>query len=315
MPRKLRLEYEGAIYHVMNRGDRREDIFVDDRDRRRFLATLGEACEKTGWQVHAYCLMRNHFHLVLETPRANLTAGMQWLLGTYTARFNRRHRLFGHLFSGRYKSLVVDGSGNGYLKTVCDYVHLNPVRAKLLGPDQPLQAYVWSSYRAYLRAPERRPGWVRVDRLLGEWGIRCSDARARRQFARCMEQRREQELTKENLDWARLRRGWCWGPEDFREELLGRIQEMKGPCHHGEELRESDEQKARRLIQGMLAEAGWQESDLEERAKGDTTKARMAARLRTETTMTWGWIAKELSMGHWRTAANAVRSARQARKK
>jgi REP element-mobilizing transposase RayT len=315
MPRKLRLEYEGAIYHVMNRGDRREDIFVDDRDRRRFLATLGEACEKTGWQVHAYCLMRNHFHLVLETPRANLTAGMQWLLGTYTARFNRRHRFFGHLFSGRYKALVVDGSGNGYLKTVCDYVHLNPVRAKLLGPDQPLQAYVWSSYRAYLQPPERRPGWVRMDRLLGEWGIQCSDARARRQFARCMEQRRKQEVAKENGDWARLRRGWCWGPEDFREELLGRIQKMKGPYHHGEELRESEEQKARRLIQRMLAEAGWQVSDLEERAKGDTTKARVAASLRAETTMTWGWIAKELSMGHWRTAANAVRWARAASKK
>ena len=160
MPRKLRLEYARAIYHVMNRGDRREDIFVDDRDRRRFLATPGEACEKTGWQAHAYCLMRNHFHLVLEPPRANLTAGMQWLLGTYTARFNRRHRFFGHLFSGRYKSLVVDGSGNGYLKTVCDYVHLNPVRAKLLGPAQPLQAYAWSS--AGRRNWPRRAGIGRV---------------------------------------------------------------------------------------------------------------------------------------------------------
>ena len=126
MPRKLRLEYEGAIYHLMNRGDRKEDIFVDDPDRQRFLETLGEACQKTGWQIHAYCLMRNHFHLVVETLRANLSSGMQWFLGTYTARFNRRHMLFGHLFSGRYKSLIVDGSGDGYLKTVCDYVHLNP---------------------------------------------------------------------------------------------------------------------------------------------------------------------------------------------
>ena len=95
-------------------------------------STLGEACGKTGWQVHALCLMPNHFHLVVETPQANLVAGMKWLLGTYTGRFNRRHKLFGHLFSGRYKALIVDGSGNGYLKTVCDYVHLNPARAKLL---------------------------------------------------------------------------------------------------------------------------------------------------------------------------------------
>ena len=128
MARKLRVEYPGAIYHVMNRGDRREAIFQDDKDRELFLTTLGEACTKTGWQVHALCLMPNHFHLVVETPQADLVAGMKWFLGAYTGRFNRRHKLFGHLFSGRYKALVVDGSGTGYLKTVCDYVHLNPVR-------------------------------------------------------------------------------------------------------------------------------------------------------------------------------------------
>src|SRR6267142_2549191 len=132
MPRKLRIQYEGAIYHVMNRGDHSEDIFLGDEDRELFLKTLGEACAKTEWQVHAWCLMRNHFHLVVETPQPNLVVGMKWLLGTYTSRFNRRHKEFGHVFSGRYKSLIVDGSGNGYLKTVCDYVHLNPVRAQLL---------------------------------------------------------------------------------------------------------------------------------------------------------------------------------------
>jgi len=92
MPRQLRIEYPGAIYHLMNRGDRREPIFKDDADRVKFLNTLAEACAKTAWQVHAYCLMGNHFHLVLETPEANLVAGMKWFLGTYTARFNRRHR-------------------------------------------------------------------------------------------------------------------------------------------------------------------------------------------------------------------------------
>src|SRR4051812_4047016 len=113
MPRKLRLEYEGAVYHVMNRGDRREDIFLGRADRLLFLETLSESCLKTGWQVYAYCLMSNHFHLVVETPQANLSKGMHWLLGTYTARFNRRHREFGHLFSGRFKSLVIDGSEDG----------------------------------------------------------------------------------------------------------------------------------------------------------------------------------------------------------
>src|SRR5208282_6880398 len=116
----MRREYAGAIYHVMNRGDRREAIFRTVADRQMFLAALAEACGKTQWQVHAYCLMRNHFHLVIETPQANLVAGMKWLLGVYTKRFNIRHKLCGHLFAGRYKALIVDGSGDGSLQTVCD---------------------------------------------------------------------------------------------------------------------------------------------------------------------------------------------------
>ncbi len=125
MPRKLRIQYPGAMYHVMNRGDQREDIFKDDKDRQRFLSTLGQACGKTEWQVHAYCLMRNHFHLVIETPQANLVAGMKWLLGVYTKRFNIRHKLCGHVFAGRYQDL-------------------NPVRAKLIQPETALESFDWS---------------------------------------------------------------------------------------------------------------------------------------------------------------------------
>src|SRR5688500_9875161 len=122
MPRQMRVQYPGAIYHVMSRGDRREDIYLDDVDRQDFLKTLAEACQKTAWQVHAYCLMRNHFHLVIETPEGNLVEGMSWLLSTYTIRLNRRHKLSGHVFSGRYKAPALDGSGNGYSKpfaTMC----------------------------------------------------------------------------------------------------------------------------------------------------------------------------------------------------
>ena len=133
MPRMLRVEYAGAIYHLMSRGDRREQIYYDDVDRQDFLKTLAEACQKTGFEVHAYCLMRNHFHLVVETPDANLVAGMRWLLSNYTLRLNHRRKLTGHVFSGRYKALIVEGSGNSYLKTVCDYVHLNPSGSRAKG--------------------------------------------------------------------------------------------------------------------------------------------------------------------------------------
>src|SRR5438094_382893 len=167
MPRKLRVEYPAATYHVMSRGDRREDIFLDDVDRQDFIKTLAEACVKAGWQVHAYCLMRNHYHLVLETPEANLVAGMAWLQSTYTIGRNHRHKLFGHGLSGRYKAQLVEGSGNGYLRTVCDYVHLNPVRARLLKAEESLESFSWSSYPEYLKAPGKRYSWLRVDRLLG----------------------------------------------------------------------------------------------------------------------------------------------------
>src|SRR5436309_4638745 len=151
----------------MSRGNGKAAVFHDDVDRRTFVQTLAEACAKTDWHVHSYCLMKTHFHLVVETPRANLVPGMKWLLSTYTSRFNRRHKLFGHLFSGRYKALIVDGSGNGYLKAICDYVHLNPVRAKLLRAEDALRVYPWSSWPEYLKSTRQRWPWLRVNRLLG----------------------------------------------------------------------------------------------------------------------------------------------------
>jgi REP element-mobilizing transposase RayT len=129
MTRPLRIEYPGAIYHVLSRGDRREAIVKNDADRELFFELLERTCRRTGWQIHAYCLMSNHFHLVVETPRSNLSAGMQWLLGAYTQQFNRRHRLSGHLFGGRYKALLVDGRRGAYLRQVCDYA-LPPLLSK-----------------------------------------------------------------------------------------------------------------------------------------------------------------------------------------
>jgi len=306
MPRTLRIEYPGAIYHLLNRGDRREDIFLDDWDRGLFLRTLGDACDKTDWQVHAYCLMRNHFHLVAETPRANLSAGMQWFLGTYTVRFNRRHKLGGHLFSGRFKALVVDGSGTGYLKSVCDYVHLNPVRAGLLTLEQRLAEYPWSSYPQYLKRPGHRPVWLRVDRLLGEWGSYRDSVAGRRRFEEAMEERKRQESSQCHEGWKLVRRGWCLGEPAFREELLEMAAEKRGEQHYGEAVRESEEHKAERLVKEALAAANVENSELPRRRKGDLLKVHLASRLRRETTMTWKWIAKRLAMGHWRSAANCV---------
>jgi putative transposase len=303
MPRQLRIQYPGAIYHLMNRGDRREKIFKDDPDREGFLKTLAQACEKTGWQAHAYCLMSNHFHLVIETPQPNLVAGMKWLLGTYTIRFNRRHKEFGHVFSGRYKSLIVDGSGNGYLKSVCDYVHLNPVRAQLLRPRQPLQAYAWSSYGQYLQRPGQRAGWLRVDRLLGEWGIPKDSPAGRKRFAQVMEHRRRQEDPK--ADWKAVERGWFLGNKDFRKELLAQMHQQRKD-HYGPELREADLAHAEGVLQEQLLRRGWTEAELTRRRKGDAEKVEIACQLRARTTMTLKWIAQRLKMGAWTHVSNCL---------
>ena len=299
------MQYAGAVYHVLNRGDRREEIFRDDLDRRRFLETLAEAWAKTGWQVHAYCLMPNHFHLVVETPAANLVAGMKWFLGTSTSRFNRRHQLFGHLFSGRYKALVVDRSSPGYLKTVCDYVHLNPVRARMLRGEEPLKSYAWSSFPEYLRIPARRPGWLRVDRLLGEHGMPKDSPAGRQRFEQRLEERRR--VGDESEAWAPVRRGWCLGEETFRKELLAQVSERRGAHHYGAELQEGEEGKAERLVEEELARRKWSAEDLAGKPKTDRDKAGIARRLRRETTMTLAWIAGRLQMGSVNTLKNTLR--------
>ena len=239
MPRKPRVEYPGAIYHVMSRADGKGKIFETDVDRQDFVKRLAEACAKTGFEVHAYCLMRNHFHLVVETPNGNLVAGMRWLLSAYTLRFNPRHQRFGHVFSGRYKALVVDGSGNGYLRTICDYVHLNPVRAKLLRAEQNLREYAWSSWPDYLKPPEQRPRWLRVDRLLGELYIPKDRVAGRAELENHLEVRRAQE---DGGEMKKIRRGWCLGGETFRQELVEQAHKRTGDSRVAKLKGEPEEQ-------------------------------------------------------------------------
>jgi REP element-mobilizing transposase RayT len=289
----LRIEFPGALYHAMSRGNRREAIFRNDSDRLRFLDTLAEACPKCGWQVHAYCLMDNHFHLVVETPKPNLVAGMKWLLGTSTQRFNRRHRLTGYLFAGRYKAQLIDPRTPGYLVTAADYVHLNPWRANLVPADQPLSQYRWSSYPLYLR-PARRPPWLRVDRVLGEKGVRADTAAGRRQFARSLEHRREGEGA---AGWVALRRGWRLGAEDLADWLEGRMCLKRSTSAPAVERVEGDVAAGRRLVAEGLKAAGWKAADLARTPKGHAVKVALARTLRTQTPLTRAWIADALKMG------------------
>ena len=160
MARPLRIEYEGALYHVTSRGDRQESIFEDDLDRQKFLEILGKVVEQMQWFCYCYCLMDNHYHLVIETPDANLAKGMRQLNGTFTQACNRRHGRAGHLFQGRYKSIAVDS--DAYLVELTRYVMLNPVRAGMV--NQPGE-WPWSSFNA-MAGDMSPPSWLAVDAVL-----------------------------------------------------------------------------------------------------------------------------------------------------
>lgn len=164
MARPLRVEYEGAFYHVINRGNAGEDLFISRYDREKFLSYLEKAVERYGIRIHTYCLMTNHYHLLVETPLANLSSAMKWINVSYASYFNRKRNRTGHLFQGRFKSILVQA--DAYLKQLSRYIHLNPVRAKMV--EEP-GAYEWSSYPVFI-GKVKSPVWLETDWLLGLFG-------------------------------------------------------------------------------------------------------------------------------------------------
>ena len=304
MARKARVEYAGAIYHVMSRGDHSEAIYRAEGDRECFLEALGEVCGRTGWLIHAYVLMGNHYHLLLETPEPNLVVGMQWLQGTYTKRFNAAHRVWGHLFAGRYKAIPVDPTPN-YLLVVADYIHLNPVRVK--GYDfenAKLADYVWSSYPGYV-SPRKRSAWLCVQRVLGELGL--ADTRSGRLcFGRHMRDRiqgiREAEKPWEADErWKTIRRGWHLGGEGFKFEMLERLSGLlacdKGTPFGGEALQAHDEHRAEALLRAGMVSLKLEERDLLAMPGCRPEKYALAWLVRRKTSVKVQWIKKRLHLG------------------
>jgi REP-associated tyrosine transposase len=215
MARPLRIEYPGALYHVTSRGDRQEAIFDGDEDRRAFLNILGEVVSRYRWRCHAYCLMGNHYHLMIETPEANLTKGMRQLNGVFTQWSNRRHQRSGHVFQGRYKAILVDRAS--YFLELARYIVLNPVRAALVKHPR---LWRWSSYGAMTGNAPSVP-WLSTEELLAEFGTRRAIAR-----------RKYQEFITEGIDqesiWKDIKGQIYLGDDDFVDEMrkkLGKRQE------------------------------------------------------------------------------------------
>lgn len=187
MSRPIRIEFEDAAYHVTARGNEQRPIYRDDADRISFLGTLAQACDRFGVVVHVYCLMPNHYHLVIQTPRANLSVAMGWLQVTYSVRFNRRHQRSGHLFQGRFKAHLIDA--DAYASRLVRYIHLNPVRSDdktspiPAGRRDALRTFEWLSHRAYAGSlgPKERLPWLSLDWL---WYFGRTRQEAHRQY-RC----------------------------------------------------------------------------------------------------------------------------------
>lgn len=222
MARPSRICYPGALYHVTARGNERRPIFRDHEDRQRFLRTLASMADAYGVICHAFVLMDNHYHLVIETPLANLSRALRHLNGVYTQAFNRRHDRVGHLFQGRFFAILIDK--DGYLLNVCRYVVLNPVRAQLVtAPDE----WPWSSYRA-TAGLSARPRFLAVDGILTCFGTRPSSAqRAYRRFV-------ADGMTPAASPWRALRGRTVLGGDDFLDELRARV----GEAHAGEVLKQ-----------------------------------------------------------------------------
>ncbi len=170
MARPLRIELAGGVYHVTSRGDRREDIYLDIDDRREWLAILAQVCKRFNWKCHAWCQMSNHYHIVVETPDANLSAGMRQLNGVYTQWFNRAHDRVGHVFQGRFKGILVEK--DSYLLELARYVVLNPVRAGMVKDSV---RWPWSSYHEMIGQRESAE-WLQTDWLLAQFASQRSRA-------------------------------------------------------------------------------------------------------------------------------------------
>ncbi len=313
MARALRIEYAGAVYHAMARGNQGRAIFRDDQDRGCFLETLGEACEKTGWRIHAYVLMGNHYHLLIETPEPNLVAGMKWLQGTYTQRYNSRHQVFGHLFQGRYKAMIVDGQEESYFPVVSTYIHLNPARVKLIRVGQErLKRYRWSSYPWYLNRAGKRPVWLRTERVMGSLRLGPRDQKGYEAYLEGRVLELASPAGRKELDgeWKALRRGWYVGGESFLSKLEGYLDRvMEGrrrESHSGEAKAAHDEAAGERDLKHGLGVLGLSDAGMKALPKGAGEKMVLAWWLRRRTTVSLRWLSERLAMGHVSRVSQAI---------
>ena len=293
MARKLRIEYEGAIYHVLNRGNYRRDLFESGGEAMAFMTTLQEAVANYGWRLHAYAVMRNHYHLALETPQPNLVDGMHWLQSTFATMFNRFHRERGHLFQGRYQAILIENDAS--LARVVDYIHLNPVRAKIIEAEQ-MAAFRWSSLGRFVKG-ERFEGmtsssWLQTHGLHDtpqEWLA----------YEEHLQRLATDDEAQKNAGFETMSKGWAIGSEAWRSALAkDYAHKALHPGLAADEIRAMKEERWAECFKQILSAEGKTQDDLWNGMKSAPWKIDLAAQLRRETGAPIKWVAQRLHMGN-----------------
>jgi hypothetical protein len=272
-------------------------------------------CVHSEVKIHAWCLMSNHYHLLAETPAGNLVDAMKWLQGTFTQRYNARHKLWGHLFQGRYKAKVIDDGNPDYFRVVGDYIHLNPAITGLVRKGG-LAAWPWSSYPLYLSAPSKRPDWLVVEDMLSACDIPKDSPRGRQAYAARMELRHREVVSFKRGDpaareWAHMERGWMHGGETFRQRMIECLEEVDAASLHRvgdrEQKRDLGETAAQAVMDRCLEHFGIAREELLRLPKSDPRKMLVAGLLRYRFPVSAAWLGKVLCMGHYTTVSRAMR--------
>lgn len=294
MARKLRLEYPGACYHVINRGNYRADLFRTEGAKAAFEACLFEACAKSGWWLHAHVLMSNHYHLAVETPAGNLVAGMQWLQATFANRFNKLRGVCGHLFQGRYKSLLVEAGLP--LGQVCHYIHLNPVRAGGVALEA-LQDYRFGSYW-YLTRPKQRPAFLRFDSALGEAGDLADKPTGWRSYRDYLAWHVTDGPAGRSKAYVSMSKGWALGSTDFKRTLIhDHALAASSRAWESQGAQEIKAEQWRLALERCLRHAGKTATDIRTGRKSADWKVAIAATLKLKTQASNRWLCEQLHMG------------------
>ena len=294
MPRRCRIEYSGAIYHVINRGNYLMRVFATEGSKKSFELTLFQCCERYNWILYAYCILDNHFHLAVETREPNLSTGMQWLQSTFAKRYNNFRRKRGHLFQGRYKALIVEQGE--HFGSLLHYIHLNSVRSGLCDTSGLIE-YRWHSLW-YLFRRRRRPEYLDMSKCLGYAGNLADTREGRKRYLSYLDWVNENNSVRKKMKFEQMCYGWALGTKEFKKELVQDFSDnVEGDWVCGEEYSEIKDLYWDKLLQNCMNKLGKSPSDIKSDIKSALWKVMIAYYLKTRHGASNRWLSENLDMG------------------